>query len=278
MADLSIRTMSRLDVAGLIDGAAAEGWNPGLHDIDAFHPADPEGYLVGLVKDEAVGGISVVRYGADFAFLGFYIVRPEWRGQGHGIAIWREGMARLEGRTVGLDGVVAQQPNYKKSGFTYAWPNFRYGGVVEPRDHPGVVDPAGIPFDHLMALDRRFFPAPRPTFLAAWMGLQESRALALVEDGKPVGLGVIRRCRQGTKVGPLYAPDAAGAERLLESLAAFAPGEELLLDVPGNNAEAIRLAEGFGLTQRFETARMYRGPAPQTDAAGLFGITTFELG
>jgi hypothetical protein len=28
----------------------------------------------------------------------------------------------------------------------------------------------------------------------------------------------------------------------------------------------------------FETARMYRGPAPEIDTAKVFGITSFELG
>ena len=47
------------------------------------------------------------------AFLGFYIVKPELRGQGHGLRLWQAGMARLDDRVVGLDGVIAQQENYK---------------------------------------------------------------------------------------------------------------------------------------------------------------------
>ncbi len=41
-------------------------------------------------------------------------------------------MARLGARTVGLDGVVAQQENYKKSGFVLAHRNVRHGGVARP--------------------------------------------------------------------------------------------------------------------------------------------------
>ena len=33
-------------------------------------------------------------------------------------------------RVIGLDGVVAQQENYRKSGFELAYANIRYGGTV----------------------------------------------------------------------------------------------------------------------------------------------------
>jgi hypothetical protein len=273
-----IRVMSRAELELAVAWAAAEGWNPGRHDATPFHVTDPLGFLTGVLDGTPVAAISVVRYPEAFAFLGFYIVRPDFRGRGHGLALWQAGMARLEGHVVGLDGVVAQQANYRKSGFAYAWPNYRFGGQIEPEPDPGLVDARELPMDALMALDRTMFPAPRPAFLAAWLALPESRSLALVEGGEPKGLGTIRRCRQGWKVGPLYAPDPAAAERLLRSLAVAAAGEELFLDVPGPNAEALALAERHGLTLRFETARMYRGPAPSLPLDRLYGITTFELG
>jgi hypothetical protein len=50
------------------------------------------------------------------------------------------------------------------------------------------------------------------------------------------------------------------------------------LDVPETNAKAVHLAESLGMVPAFETARMYTGAEPEIDAAGLFGVTTFELG
>src|SRR5262245_33432734 len=112
-----IRTMSRSEIDLAADWAAAEGWNPGLHDSTAFYAADPEAFLIALDGKTPVACISVTRYGADFGFLGFYIAHPSARGRGYGLEIWRAGMARLAGRTIGLDGVLAQQANYTKSGF-----------------------------------------------------------------------------------------------------------------------------------------------------------------
>src|SRR5918993_377985 len=120
--------MERRDVDLAIEWAAREGWNPGLADAAGFHAADPEGFLLSEDADGTpVACMSAVRQGDDLGFVGFYIVAPERRGEGHGLAIWRAGMARLEGRLVGLDGVVAQESAYRRSGFALAWRNLRYG-------------------------------------------------------------------------------------------------------------------------------------------------------
>lgn len=65
-----------------IDLAANEGWNPGLHDADAFWAADPGGFFAVETGDEVIGTFSVERYGDDFAFGGLYVIRPGWRGEG----------------------------------------------------------------------------------------------------------------------------------------------------------------------------------------------------
>ncbi|MDM0022149.1 GNAT family N-acetyltransferase [Variovorax saccharolyticus] len=119
--ECSIRTMSRDEVAMTIEWAADEGWNPGLHDAACFHAADPDGFLVAECDGKAVGCISAVSYAGRFGFIGLYIVRPGWRGRGIGLRLWTAGMQRLSGQVVGLDGVPAQQDNYRKSGFVLAW-------------------------------------------------------------------------------------------------------------------------------------------------------------
>src|SRR5262249_27238723 len=117
--------MTRGDLDLAVAWAAREGWNPGRRDADCFHAADPAGFLIGERGGMPLATISVVAYDAAFGFLGFYIVEPEARGQGYGLQIWRAGMAHLGARNIGLDGVVAQQDNYRKSGFALAYRNIR---------------------------------------------------------------------------------------------------------------------------------------------------------
>lgn len=275
------RTMSRDEVALAIEWAAREGWNPGLHDAQAFAAADPHGFFVGTLAGEPVASISVVKYEARFAFLGLYIVRPQWRGRGFGRALWQHAMATAAGRQVGLDGVVAQQPSYRKSGFELAWRNVRCegrGGMPAP-DDPRLVDLAGVPFETIAAYDRAYFPAERTAFLRAWLAQADAVALGWIEDGRLQGYGVVRRCRSGWKIGPLFAERERIAECLFLALCSRAGAEEpVYLDLPEANAAAVALAQRHHLRVVFETARMYTGRPPLMNMHGLYGVTTFELG
>jgi ribosomal protein S18 acetylase RimI-like enzyme len=280
-ADYGIRVMTRAELDLAVDWAAHEGWNPGLDDARVFHAADPDGFFVGTLDGEPVASISLVAYDAAFAFLGFYVVKPQLRGRGFGIALWREAMARRARPLTGLDGVVAQQANYAKSGFRLAHRNIRFGGPAPSAaaDTTRAIVPAvEVPFDGVLAYDRIFFPAPRPAFLSLWLTPPHGAALAMLDDGRIVGLGAIRACRQGCKIGPLYADNESVAEALFLRLAADARGGNVFLDVPEPNEAALRLVRRHGLAPVFETARMYTGAAPQIPLARLYGVTSFELG
>jgi hypothetical protein len=89
---------------------------------------------------------------------------------------------------------------------------------------------------------------------------------------------VVRRCRDGCKIGPLFANDAAAAEALFAALVPFAASGPLFLDAPENNPAATALALRHGMTEAFGCARMYLGPAPRIAYERVFGVTTFELG
>ncbi|MEO3472832.1 GNAT family N-acetyltransferase [Roseomonas sp. CAU 1739] len=282
MSTATIRPMGAADLPLALDWAAAEGWNPGLADAACFLAADPHGFLIAEVAGEPVGCVSAVRYDDGFGFLGFYIVRPEFRGQGHGLALWRAAMARLQPGMVGLDGVVAQQANYRRSGFDLVHRNIRFG-VASPRAPrlaaaPPVVDAATLPVPAVAAFDRTCFPAPRDAFLRSWLTAPGHVARAVPGAGGLRGLAVLRPCREGSKIGPLFAEDPVVARALFAALLAAAPPGAVFLDLPEPNADAIAMATEAGMAPAFETARMYAGPAPALPLARIYGITSFELG
>jgi hypothetical protein len=181
---------------------------------------------------------------------------------------------------IGLDGVVAQQKNYRKSGFELAYANVRYGGTVAAPAVPpvGVVALSEIPVAAVAAYDATVFPAPRTAFLRAWINSPGHSGRALMRDGALAGWGVIRPCRKGHKIGPLVADDRAAAETVLSALLTSVGGGEIFLDVPGINRDAVALAQDLGLAPVFETARMYTGAIPPLRLDRVFGVTTFELG
>ena len=281
---LHIRPMRPDEISIAVDWAAAEGWNPGHADAACFATVDPQGFLIGELDGEPAATVSCVNYGASFAFLGFYIVRADLRGRGYGLRIWDAAIAHAGPRVIGLDGVVAQQQNYRKSGFELAYANIRYGGIVAPPDTPRaqvnaqVVALTEIPLADVKAYDATVFPAARAAFLRAWIGAPGHVGRALVRDGRLAGWGVIRPCRKGRKIGPLVADDRAAAEIVLSALRAGTDSGEIFLDVPGINRDAVSLAQDLGLAPVFETARMYTGAIPPLRLERIFGVTTFELG
>ena len=272
------------EISIAVDWAAAEGWNPGLADDACFATVDPQGFLIGEIDGETAATVSCVNYSASFAFLGFYIVRADLRGRGYGLRIWNAAIAHAGPRVIGLDGVAAQQQNYRKSGFELAYANIRYGGTIAAPEAPRaqvnaqVIALSEIPLADVEAYDATLFPAPRPAFLRAWIGAPGHVGRAVMRDGRLAGWGVIRPSRKGRKIGPLVADDRAAAEVVLSALLAGAGSGEIFLDVPGINRDAVALAQDLGLAPVFETARMYTGAIPPLRLERIFGVTSFELG
>lgn len=189
-------------------------------------------------------------------------------------------MAHLGGRSVGLDGVLAQVPNDERSGFRFAHHNTRFAGVGGGCRPAGLVALPDLPFRVVTAYDTRCFPAPREAFLRRWLALPESVGLAAAANGRIIGYGVLRASADGNKVGPLFADDADTATRILAGLVSAIPGRPFCMDIPDETAQPAggRLVREFGLTEQFRTARMYTGGPPGFDPARVFGITSLELG
>jgi GNAT superfamily N-acetyltransferase len=277
---LSIKTTSLAGVETAVAWAAQEGWNPGRSDATCFYAADPNGFFTGELDGRIVSTISAVSYGADFGFVGLYIVHPEHRGRGIGPATWRHALEPLADRNLALDGVVAQVAKYGTSGFVTAHRNVRYrvtGRHVAAG--PGLPSiPAGARAA-IRAFDRRFFPAERDAFLDAWLTQPGIETCCDESDDGVRGYGVMRPCLEGWKIGPLFARTAESARRILETLLDRSAGQAVFLDVPDDHPDAVALVRRGGFTPVFETARMYtRGRPRDVDWSGVYGITTFELG
>ncbi|MFW5730981.1 MAG: GNAT family N-acetyltransferase [Desulfonatronovibrionaceae bacterium] len=273
--------MNRKELDIAIEWAAAEGWNPGLYDADCFYSADVNGFLIGLLDREPVATISAVKYGSYFGFVGFYIVKPGFRGQGYGFEIWNKGIKSLKGRLIGLDGVVEQQYNYKKSGFSLAHKNIRYqgyggGSLADPSQ---LVPLDNFDFEEICRYDRSFFATDRTRFLRCWLYQPLSTAIGVLHKGKLAGYGLMRKCRSGYKIGPLFADKKELAECLfLYFKSQAAEKDPVFLDTPAANSAAIELAESYNMRAVFETARMYKGKHPDLALEHTYGVTTFELG
>ncbi|MFB2938836.1 GNAT family N-acetyltransferase [Aerosakkonemataceae cyanobacterium BLCC-F154] len=274
-----IRPMTLADLELSLEWAATEGWNPGIYDAEAFYAADSGGFLIGEINGELISSISAVRYDDTFGFIGLYIVKPNWRGQGFGLKTWNAGLKLLGDRNIALDGVLAQVDNYRKFGFQPAYRHIRYAGLGMATDiNKSIVFLSTLPRETLVNYDRQYFPTTRPQFLQKWINQPESTAYGFLKNGNISGYGVLRKCRNGFKIGPLFAEDSEIAESLFLALINHAQNQPIFLDTPDANPAAIALAQKYNMQPVFECMRMYTRGIPELDITRVFGVTTLELG
>ena len=277
-----IRALDKSELGILVDWAAQEGWNPGA-EVDVFWETDPQAYL-GMHHDgDLIAGLAIVDYGGRLGNMGLFIVRPDFRGQGLGRRLWYEGRDRLlerldPGAAIGIDAVKAMEAFYADSGFVATHDHHRMLLRSRIEAVPATVRRIAAPVGSLSDLDTRCFGAPRPQFLAGWLGQSDHLGFVHLED-RLRGYAVLRPCRAGYKVGPLFADSPAVADDLFRAMSAEVPaGSELFIDVPAVNAAGMEwIAQRDGV-EVFTCARMYHGTPPATDWSAVFGVTTLELG
>ena len=376
-AAFRIRRLTSADEVNAIMAtwAKREGWAPGAADYIPFFAADKDGFFVGEVPEEeffaaggdaaaggggaAAGGggdaaatassgkfvpvssVSAVRYGDGFGFVGLYVCEPSQRGKGYGLAVFKAGMAHLEGRCAGLDGVRQQESNYAKMGFKTVFRHGRYAlqpsqvvaaladassrqrqqqiKFVRVRDLDAAGE--GVSAAALEQYDQEHSGFLRPAFLRAFVSQPDYVAFVAVQTAEPgagagdaaaaeereekasgrpnakiVGLGAVRPCAGGYRVGPLFAQTTDVAAGLLSTLAsastalaaatasdaASSPSEPTVwVDVPDNNAAALQLIETVGGKFIFDTARMYtleESRHPKVKTGEVFAPFSLEVG
>lgn len=287
--ELTVSTASLEEWDQVVEWAAEEDWNPGHRDASCFHPTDPAGFFVGRLGGRIVSAVSVVAYSPAYAFLGFYLVHPDHRHRGLGIATWRAALPHAGNRTIGLDAVPAQQATYERSGFTAAHRSVRWtgrpgrpgrpAGSAELAAAAAIVPVTEAHLDAITAYDRQCFPAERREFLGRWLSAGGHAARAVLRDGAVTGYGVIRPARTGRRIGPLFADTAEDAEALLDALtSSLGPGEPVFIDIPETHEAATALAQARGLAPGSHTVRMYQGPVPPIRTECTYAVTSLELG
>ena len=278
---VTIKLMTRDQVDLAIEWARQEGWNPGIHDAECFYNTDPNGFFVVKLSDEVIGSVSIVKYSEDYAFGGFYIIRPDVRHSGIGSIVYKFFETYSKNLNVGIDGVLYMQSTYQNHGLIFSHKNIRYTTISPPTtnlsDRCTKIKPKDL--SKITDFDAEFFSTPRSKFLECWLFQKDTHALMVTDDSNEIcGYGVIRKCFQGHKIGPLFAktPDVAAA--ILKSLMYIVPDEEVFLDVPEPNISAINLAKQNNMEPVFATVRMYTKYIPALPIDKIYGVTSFELG
>ncbi|CAO3693136.1 unnamed protein product [Umbelopsis ramanniana] len=318
--NLSIRIATAEEATTYFHGwAVSEEWNPGYKDDieQVFYNLDPEGFYVGTIaedenpdKQKIVAIVSVIRYGTDSAFVGYYIVAPEYRGKGYGRDLFQHALNQVKDRPfVGLDAVEEQVHNYQKSGFTVtAWHNERRTGPAEALikklasyetlEGKTILNASDAPIEQLYEMEERYDGWSRPVFVSEWIKFNTNSAqhgrfsVAVMEKGKVLGYGCSRPGVKTILVGPLFAESPDVAKAILYKLAkltteAFANPDNQIppsvkniidLDVCGVNSQALTMYDELGMPNECTTWRMWKGKKHEVDTNGIYALTSVAIG
>ncbi|MEJ2506961.1 MAG: GNAT family N-acetyltransferase [Ignavibacteriaceae bacterium] len=282
--DLQFQKLDLEGVKTLVNWAEEEGWNPGPNDADVYFATDPDGFYGYYFEGNLIAGGSIVSYNKEFGFMGFFIVKPEYRSLGIGRKIWYQRRDMLLSRlnkdaSIGMDGVIAMQPFYKKGGFEILFRDERYEKIgMEFTTDKNISSISDEDFESILAYDKQCFGFSRPQFMNPWLKLPGNKTFKYVEDGKLKGFAIVRKANKGYKVCPLFADNEMIAEELYKACLNSVVGEPLYLDIPVINKGAVNIIKRYNAAYVFECARMYYGKPPEVETDKIFGITTFELG
>lgn len=169
---------------------------------------------------------------------------------------------------------------YARLGYRRAHRSTRHSFIPKQQQAPlrEIVSLSQVPLATLAAYDRAHFFAPSDRFLERWVSQLHTVGLALIDDAQLKGYGVLRKCRVGHKIGPLFADAPDIAEVLFGALCNNALGEQVFIDIPEPNQAGLELAAKHGMSPVFACERMYLRGDPGLPLEQIYGIASFEAG
>ncbi|WP_114993147.1 GNAT family N-acetyltransferase [Synechococcus sp. UW179A] len=292
-SEFTIRPVQPVDIPLINNWARSEGFAPGSGDIGIYRQTDRQGIWTGCLGEEPIGCIAGIRYNHAYGFIGLYIVRPDQRGRGYGVKLWREALDHLHDVScIGLEAAENRIDDYFNWGFQPASTTTRWQLEVDSLPHQlrsgeepeelRLMHGDGIPEPKIQIYDADRELNPRPHFLSDWLKHPAGTVTALLDSRHDChGFARIRPCllknETGWRIGPLLADSPELAELLIRDLLSARQGL-VIIDSPGGNALAAPLLQKLGFTVSGRTLRMYRGVMPSRQLDEVYGLACLELG
>jgi GNAT superfamily N-acetyltransferase len=278
-----VRRLGTADLPDCVRLAVGRGWLPEEHKWRLLFEV---GEVYGV--DDPGGGLAATvvatRYGTEATAVSMMLVAAHRERQGLGGRLLTHALDA--GSTTGalLSATEYGRPLYQRLGFTATgrltvhlgeraarhWP-----ADAPPRTRTRPAEARDLPA--LLSLDTEAFGAPRTALVSRLPSFCERLRVADGPTG-PVGFGGAWRNTDHTVLGPVVAPDPDTALALLDDLAADVRGP-LRLEVGDLHRPALTdWAARNGLTERFSTTAMVRGPLPPGRPELLFAPVMLALG
>jgi len=221
----------------------------------------------------------LTRYGARFAAISMVLVADTHERQGYGTRIMRHVIDQAAGATVVLHATSEGRPLYEKLGFRPFGAIEAHVGRFDPTGtKPGRTQPGG-PEDllQLARLDREVYGVHRTALLKRLPRFAERLRVLRDAEGLIIGYGAAWRGETRLNLGPVLAPDFAGARDLIIDLADGVE-DELRLDIDAEGDDLSAWACGHGLKPAYTCTHMVLGGPVPMDQVRLHAPLMCALG
>lgn len=278
---MDVRPMTPSDFARVFDWLPTERLNPPLNLLDWYDAFDEDALHIGVVDGEKVAACFGSRFQGELGHVGPVVVKPARRGLGYGQQIWQAVLAAMGSGPLVIHPTPEFAQHSERYGFVQDWFNLRMTGTVQARrtDESGMSLHTEVPLGELVRYDTEASGLVRPRMLQVLYAQPGTCTLVFRQGGMLRGVGSIRPSRQGFRIGPLFADDAAIAGRLFDVLCSRAgTGQMVTIDVPDANPAALEVMTSRGFAATARALRMSRGRVPPLRLDRVFGATVWVSG
>ena len=262
-AAFALRPMLRADLGAAMRLKTIAGWDQVEDDWRLFLDLDPGAGIVAVRDGAVVGTATVIRHGADVAWISMVLVDPAFRRMGIGTALVRRALEHLEGcPSVLLDATAAGQPVYERLGFRPCGRLLRLqtaaAGACLPRrpaERLAAADLAAA-----AVLDAEAFGAERPALLARLLARSPSLAFRAGGGGRIRAFCLGRPGAELQRIGPVVGADPDDGVAVTAAALQELRGRPVMIDVVDSARPALAgVLREAGLEETRQSVRMVRG-------------------
>ena len=262
-----IRRLGPDDLRRCVALSVDRGWSPErakwsllLGCAEAFGVDAPDGDASGRLA----GAVVLTRWGPDLASVGMMLVATRYARRGLGRALMEHLLAEAGDATVTLFATDMGRPLYEMLGFLPIRRSVSFVGAFRPsRVRLGALAAVTRPaaeadLPSILAVDKAAFGADRGRVLTRLPGFAEQLAVLETEQGISGYAAAWRSHPSSAIIGPVVAPGAPAAKRLIADLAGRVRGS-VRLDLDPDRPELPAWAYAHGLEPVSRTTVMARG-------------------
>jgi len=223
------------------------------------------GQVYGL--DDPAGGLAataiLTSYGPELAVVGMVLVAARYNRQGLGRQIMLQALQAAQGGPVALYATEAGRPLYEQLGFRTLSTITTHVGHFQARPAPagpgGAYPATSADWAAIFRLDALVTGTNRQAVLQQLFQFAEH--LWVLKQNQTIrGYAAAWRNIDQVTIGPVIAPDAAGAQQLVAALGQVVGAQELMrLDLDARHPEMLAWARHQGLQPTFTASLMLQG-------------------